>query len=146
MAVANPANVTNYAQSVATNAIGGVTVAVSAHGLPQSLIFTNYRGLAPRLVFAWQAFGSQKTVLRGGYGIFYTGFVLNILRNDLDNVFPVVIAPSFSRVAGNPNALTLSSPWPGGLATLGTTANGYSVHPNNSYMQSYNLTLESRAG
>src|SRR5262249_49061674 len=79
-------------------------------------------------------------------GIFYTGFVLNVLRNNLDNVFPVVIAPSFSRVASNPNALTLASPWPGGLATLGTTANGYPLSPANAYMQSYNLTVEREIG
>ena len=118
----------------------------SAYDLPQSLIYTNYKGFAPRVGFAWRAFGSQKTVLRGGYGIFFTGMALNILRNDLDNVFPVVIAPSFSRVAANPNALTLASPWPGGLATLGTTAGGYPVHPPNSYMQSYNLTVEREIG
>jgi hypothetical protein len=146
VAVADPANVLNYAQSVATNPIGAYTVPASAHRLPQSLIFTNYLGFAPRVGFAWRPFGTQRTVLRGGYGIFYTGFVLNIMRNNLDNVFPVVLAPSFSRVAGNPNALTIASPWPGGLATLGTTANGYPTNPPNAYMQSFNLTVEREIG
>jgi hypothetical protein len=146
VAVANPANVPNYAQSLATGSIGKLVVPASQLNLPQSLIYTNYKGFAPRVGFAWRPFGTSKMVLRGGYGIFYTGMALNTLRNDLDNVFPVVIAPSFSNVAANPNALTLASPWPGGLATLGTTANGYPLHPPNSYMQSYNLTVERDIG
>jgi hypothetical protein len=146
VAVANPANVPNYAQSLATGSIGKLVAPASQYNLPQSLIYTNYNGVAPRVGFAWRAFGSEKTVIRGGYGIFYTGMALNTLRNDLDNVFPVVIAPSFSNVATNPNALTLANPWPGGLATLGTAANGYPIHPANSYVQSYNLTVEREIG
>ena len=146
IAVANPANVPNYAQNIATSSIGSLVKSAAQLGIPQSLIYTNYMGFAPRVGFAWRAFGSEKTVIRGGYGIFYSGMALNTLRNDLDNVFPVVIAPSFSNVATNPNALTLASPWPGGLATLGTATNGFPLHPANPYMQSYNLTLERELG
>jgi hypothetical protein len=34
----------------------------------------------------------------------------------------------------------------GGAGSLGTTATGYPLHPNNSYLQSYNLTLERELG
>jgi hypothetical protein len=68
------------------------------------------------------------------------GELLNDVRNALDNVFPVVIAPSFSNVATNPNALTLASPWSSALATLALTANGYQARPGNPYLQSYNFT------
>jgi hypothetical protein len=58
----------------------------------------------------------------------------------------MVIAPSFSNVANNPNALTVPSPWPGGLATLNQNANGYQYRPGNPYLQSYNLTVEREIG
>ena len=144
-AIGNPANIPNYAQLLATNPTGSSIVSSSKLGIPESLIYTNYTGVAPRVGFAWRMFGSSKTVIRGGYGIFFTGEQLNNIRNGLDNVFPAVIAPSFSRVTSPVLGPTLESPW-GGVGTLGATATSYPLHPNNSYLQSYNLTLERELG
>ncbi len=139
-------NIAPYTQSLASNANGNLYVPASQLGLPPALIHTDYLGFAPRVGVAWRPFGTTKTVIRTGYGIFFSGELLNDVRNGLDNVFPVVIAPSFSNVAANPNALTLASPWPGGLATLATAANGFQSTPSNPYLQSYNLTVEREFG
>jgi hypothetical protein len=145
VAVGNPANIPNYDQSIAANPTGAFTEPASKLGIPQSLIYTNYNGLAPRVGFAWRVLGGSKTVVRGGYGIFYTGEQLNNIRNGLDNVYPAVLAPSFSRVTSPVLGPTVANPW-GGVGSLGTTATGYPLHPNNSYLQSYNLTLERELG
>ena len=48
----------------------------------------DYNNFAPRVGFAWTPWKDRKTVLRGGYGIFYTGLLLNPFRNNLQNTFP----------------------------------------------------------
>ncbi len=49
VAVANPANVPSYAQSVALASKGTPTASADSLGIPQSLIYTNYSGVAPRI-------------------------------------------------------------------------------------------------
>ena len=60
----------------------------------------------------------------------------------------MVIAQTFAHVTTNPNALTLANPWPQALAALAgtTTSTGYQLRPGNSYLQSYNLTVERELG
>lgn len=57
------------------------------NGQSRSQVQTNYHDFAPRIGFAYDLFGSGKSVLRGGYGIFYfldRGGVGNQLSNNPD--------------------------------------------------------------
>lgn len=146
--ISSDATVPNLSALVNQAGLGGSVGLAKDYGLPQSLVYTNYKDFAPRLGFAWRPFGSQKMVLRGGYGWFYSGNVLNQMRLDLANEFPFTNSLSFSRVSTNPSALTLTNPWPTALGTLSgtTTSAGVQVHAPVGYDQNYNLTVERDIG
>lgn len=122
------ANATPEVPASAFAAKGGLTFA-NVNGQPRNLYNTPKDLIMPRLGAAYRL--NTKTVLRGGYGMFY-GF-LGQRRGD-------VIQSGFSRntpfVPTQDNGLTfistLSNPWPTGfLAPLGA-AQGYQTFVGNS--------------
>ena len=136
----------NFDSLVADANLTGKIGVAADYGLPRGLVHTFYKGFAPRLGFAIRA--NARTVVRGGYGIFFSGQLLNDIRNGLDNTFPFVLAYSFSRLAADPAALTLQTPFntSGGSQTGTTTSTGLKSDPVMGYLQSYNLTMERDLG
>ncbi|MBI1774690.1 MAG: TonB-dependent receptor, partial [Proteobacteria bacterium] len=146
--LASETGIPNLSDLVQQAGLTGRTGLAKDFGLPSSLVFTQYKNFAPRFGFAWRPAGGQRTVVRGGYGWFYSGTVLNQIRLDLGTSFPFSTNLSFNRVSTNPAALTLTNPWPVSIATLaGTnTSNGFQVHAPSGYAQNYNLTIERMIG
>ena len=117
-------------------------------GLPDSLVYTRYGDIAPRVGFAWRPFGGNRAVVRGGYGIFYGNEVINPIRNSLANVFPFVISQTVTRKANDSSYLTLANPFPVAptLTSGVTNVNGFDLHAPTPYTQSWNLTAEREIG
>lgn len=118
-------------------------VTSEANGWGSDVITSDRNNFAPRIGFAYRPFGGTKTVVRGGYGIFYNVIpvYIGIRQISLTNT-PFQLSENFESGATQPT-LTLGNPFPGG-GVISPNPNITAVNRRitNSYSQQWNFTIE----
>ena len=105
-----------------TSGLGSSKIFTAAEiGYPEALRFTDYKSIAPRIGVAWRPTDDNRTVVRAGYGIYYTrmlGAIFNSLTgihtsdnqtygNSFDpgtRTFGIVLPNTFAGAAGRGGA------------------------------------------
>ena len=129
--------------------IGGPTFA-GVNGQSRSLWKTNQNLFMPRFGFAYTL--TPKTVLRGGYGIFFDALgVVNVNPNQTGFSLSTDLTPSIDN--GLNYGANLTNPFPGGFAqpvgaaaglatNLGNSISYFDENTTSSYMQRWQLALQ----
>jgi len=149
------------------NPATGELIEAGASGWPKALINTPKKDFGPRLGFAYDLRGDGKTVIRGGYGLFYyldRGGVGNELSNnpDYNGTSTYYACPTattcgtgyrfaFTGTAalGATDPTTATGPFPpktGGIAPNAVTSTNnviyYPINSPNSHIQEWNIQVE----
>lgn len=147
-----------------TNALGGMCIAdktlVDKGIAPPGNGFYRYCGknrpiddpltpFAPRFGFAYRPFGGDKTVVRGGYGIFWDSAEGREIDGSAD-IYPYVSRGDFKQTAGQAAALqttdalfpVFSNPGPVTPAANSFLAVNISEAPRNPYVQQWSLSIQ----
>lgn len=122
----------------------GRPVIAGEPGFPRALVQTDTNDWAPRVGFAWRPFSGDRTVVRGGYGIFYGAVLQNPIRNNFSAVYPFTVAQTFDANFNRVGSLAFADPFPDAIARVTgvNEPNSYQFDAPTSYMQQYNFTIE----
>lgn len=125
----------------------GTSICVGREGLdlPRALVKTDSNNLAPRFGFALKPFNDDKTVIRGGAGIFYSTETVNPARQMLALNYPYINRQLYNRAStADILKITFDNPFPEDRANLQgvNTPLGIPTNSQTPEVYQFNLTLE----
>ncbi len=131
-----------------TPANGGTEVEVGGPGGPGSLYNPDYNNFAPRIGFAYDLTGKGRTVIRGGWGLFYDAFSQDIFLGHIPYNCVFCPGPAYAGVgtaaisfAGLSGSVLGAGPVFSSPSALGDF---FGVDPNirTPYVQNFNLNIQ----
>ena len=118
-------------------------------GVPdRSFRYAFKTALYPRLGFAWRPFNTDKTVIRGGYGIFNDEISASNFNYNYGGPFGLNVAYS-NAFTGNQPSITFNNPINTSVqgSLLGNVSTSFTdPHFRNPYVQQFNVTIEQNVG
>jgi hypothetical protein len=144
LVVVDSGTLPDFQKKVSDAGLTGLVGVASDYSLPRALTYSSKKRLAPRAGFAWRPWGGNRAVIRGSYGIFYSGSANNQIRLDLANVFPFAGTETFTRDPKRPELLSFSNPYPAEISKTAGVKDvyGQELYPASPYLQIWNLTVE----
>ena len=95
-------------------------VKAGVNGAPRGIYKTSWNNIGPRLGFNWDPWNSGRTMIRGGFGVFYDRPVTNSTRNQAASPPFVRTVDIATGSVDNPGGGTASTAPPGGFDALST--------------------------
>ncbi len=132
-----------FTNPLTLNSWQSLLASVSQTNLPRhTLAFGDHNDFAPRFGFAWRPFRDNKTVVRGGYGIFYLLEDGQWQGDIADYSVPYGGIVRVTDAASDPN-FNLVAPWARpGIAVPSPTALYRDPHMRDPYMQHFSLGVQ----
>ncbi len=117
----------------------------------KQLYAKDYNNFAPRVAFAYDVTGKGKTVIRGGWGLFYDAYSADIFLGHLP--WNCIFCPGAAYPGAGPQALATGSAGPIAQGTqvysgFGAEGDFFSVDPKmrTPYVQNFNLNVQQQLG